>query len=214
VDMRLRPSGRQGPVATSLSAFQEYQRKEAWTWEHLALTRARVLAGNHTVGRAVETVRQEILGMPRDLVQIKKDVADMRARLAQVATSDPWDAKRGAGRMQDIELLGQAAALLSESKGRAMSDQLSAACSLGWLTRNEADEMLQIYASLWTLQAAGRLLGGRGLDVGQLGEGARGFLLDQMGAKSFETLQRDLAENAAKATQYVVRCLAAPDVAR
>jgi len=70
VDMRLRPSGRKGPVATSLAAWQDYQMAEAWTWEHLALTRARVLAGQATLAGEVEAFRRSLLaakGRGRDM---------------------------------------------------------------------------------------------------------------------------------------------------
>src|SRR5262249_56855576 len=66
VDMRLRPSGQKGPVATQLSSFIHYQAHEAWTWEHMALTRARVVSGPPALRAAVETAIHDVLVAPRD----------------------------------------------------------------------------------------------------------------------------------------------------
>ncbi|MBC7736069.1 MAG: glutamine-synthetase adenylyltransferase, partial [Candidatus Saccharibacteria bacterium] len=83
VDMRLRPSGRQGPVATSVQSFRAYQMDEAWTWEHLALTRARVLAGDTGLAAEVEALRLAVLVAKSSGPTVVRDVADMRARLAE-----------------------------------------------------------------------------------------------------------------------------------
>ncbi|MGB1209281.1 MAG: glutamine-synthetase adenylyltransferase, partial [Paracoccaceae bacterium] len=113
VDMRLRPSGNQGPVATSLAAFREYQHDKAWAWEHLALTRARVVAGPDNVAHDVEAVCTQVLGRTRDVHALLTEVAQMRARIATAKSPEgPLDPKIGAGRMQDIELLAQAGALV------------------------------------------------------------------------------------------------------
>ena len=107
VDMRLRPSGRQGPVAVGLSAFRRYQAEEAWTWEHLALTRARVVAGSPALGARVAAAITETLTRPRDETKVLADVRDMRRRLAEAnesAAAEPWEFKLGPGRMMDIEL--------------------------------------------------------------------------------------------------------------
>ena len=107
VDMRLRPSGRQGPVAVSLGAFATYQRKEAWTWETLALTRARVIAGAADLAEDVSEAIASGLRAPRAEGKVLADVAEMRTRLSQQwagAERDPWSVKEGRGRMMDIEL--------------------------------------------------------------------------------------------------------------
>ncbi|NBC96653.1 MAG: glutamine-synthetase adenylyltransferase, partial [Deinococcus-Thermus bacterium] len=104
-DMRLRPSGRQGPVATALPSFARYQREEAWTWEHMALTRARCVAGTPDVCAEAEAVREEILRQPREAAQVWGEVAKMRARLADAKPPQgPLDVKPGPGGLQDIEL--------------------------------------------------------------------------------------------------------------
>lgn len=108
VDMRLRPSGRSGPLATKLSAFEHYQAEEAWTWEHMALTRARVMTGSKTFRSKVETAIQSILCRKRDRAKIAKDVLEMRAMIAkEKGDNDIWDLKLAKGGLLDIEFLIQ-----------------------------------------------------------------------------------------------------------
>ncbi|HEF4760346.1 TPA: bifunctional [glutamate--ammonia ligase]-adenylyl-L-tyrosine phosphorylase/[glutamate--ammonia-ligase] adenylyltransferase [Pseudomonas putida] len=126
VDMRLRPSGASGLLVSSLGAFSRYQESEAWTWEHQALVRARVLVGSEDVGRAFEQVRAAILGKVRDLPTLRQEVSEMRAKMrdnlgskstaagtganAFEATA-PFDLKQDAGGIVDIEFMVQYAAL-------------------------------------------------------------------------------------------------------
>ena len=108
--MRLRPSGRQGPVATALAAFTAYQQTEAWTWEHLALTRARPVAGDRRRSASdVEAFRRSCCGPAVRRPKVLADVAEMRARIAAgEGRGGGWDLKVGPGGVQDIELLAQA----------------------------------------------------------------------------------------------------------
>ncbi|MBC2654770.1 bifunctional [glutamate--ammonia ligase]-adenylyl-L-tyrosine phosphorylase/[glutamate--ammonia-ligase] adenylyltransferase [Pseudomonas sp. MSSRFD41] len=126
VDMRLRPSGASGLLVSSLGAFGRYQENEAWTWEHQALVRARVLVGSQDVGQAFEKVRAAVLGRHRDLAKLRQEVSDMRAkmrdnlgsRLTAAGTAAnafeataPFDLKQDAGGIVDIEFMVQYAAL-------------------------------------------------------------------------------------------------------
>ncbi|PNB51260.1 bifunctional [glutamate--ammonia ligase]-adenylyl-L-tyrosine phosphorylase/[glutamate--ammonia-ligase] adenylyltransferase [Pseudomonas sp. GW456-12-10-14-LB2] len=126
VDMRLRPSGASGLLVSSLGAFARYQENEAWTWEHQALVRARVLVGSKDVGQAFENVRAQVLGKVRDLAKLQQEVSEMRAKMrdnlgskstaagtganAFEATA-PFDLKQDAGGIVDIEFMVQYAAL-------------------------------------------------------------------------------------------------------
>ncbi len=108
VDMRLRPSGRAGPVASRLDAFASYQEVEAWTWEHMALTRARVISASPAFARKIEQVIRQVLTRPRDRSIISSDVAEMRRAIAQEkGDRDIWDVKYAAGGMIDIEFIAQ-----------------------------------------------------------------------------------------------------------
>ena len=108
VDMRLRPSGQKGPVATQLSSFVHYQANEAWTWEHLALTRARVVSGPPVLRAAVETAIRDVLLKRRDRAKTAADVRDMRARIEkEKGTRDPWELKQVRGGLVDLEFIAQ-----------------------------------------------------------------------------------------------------------
>ena len=126
VDMRLRPSGDAGLLVSSLAAFERYQLEEAWTWEHQALVRARVLVGSPRVAERFEQVRAQVLGRPRELEALRVEVSEMRAKmrdnLGTRATDagrgenafDPaqsFDLKQDAGGIVDIEFMVQYAAL-------------------------------------------------------------------------------------------------------
>ncbi len=108
VDMRLRPSGNSGPIASSLEGFRRYQESDAWTWEHMALTRARVISGDSGFGDECRAVLRSILCRPRDPVKLAGDVASMRRRMAQQFPTDRlWDVKHLAGGLVDIEFIVQ-----------------------------------------------------------------------------------------------------------
>jgi glutamate-ammonia-ligase adenylyltransferase len=108
VDLRLRPSGRKGPLATQYSAFQLYQRDEAETWEHMALTRARVVAGDHDLAANIaETVRRTLM-RKRAAGTVAREVRSMRALIAsEKGDEDVWDLKLVAGGLIDIEFVAQ-----------------------------------------------------------------------------------------------------------
>jgi glutamate-ammonia-ligase adenylyltransferase len=92
VDMRLRPSGNKGPVATSLASFTQYHRDHAWTWESLALTRARIVAGDMSLARDLERIIAGDLCRPRDKAKVTADVVDMRRlMLKENAPFGLWD---------------------------------------------------------------------------------------------------------------------------
>jgi glutamate-ammonia-ligase adenylyltransferase len=108
VDMRLRPSGQKGPVATQLTGFIDYQHRDAWTWEHLALTRARVVSGPPQLRAAVEQAIRRALTRERDPARIAADVRDMRARIEkEKGTKDMWDLKQVSGGLIDLEFIAQ-----------------------------------------------------------------------------------------------------------
>ena len=108
VDTRLRPFGQSGPSAASHPAFRQYYRQDAWTWEHMALSRARVIAGDEDLGEQVTGDIRSILSTPRDPAKLLVDVADMRKRIAtQHANTHPWEVKHRRGGLVDIEFLAQ-----------------------------------------------------------------------------------------------------------
>lgn len=108
VDMRLRPSGKAGPIATSLESFRRYQRDQAWTWEQMALTRARVIAGPPPLCAEIGAAIHGVLTRRRDGAALLTDVAEMRARMAREHPGQSlWDVKPLRGGVIDIEFIVQ-----------------------------------------------------------------------------------------------------------
>ena len=108
VDMRLRPSGASGPIATSLAHFARYQRESAWTWEHMALTRARAVVGDAGLCRRVEAAVTTALCIERDRDRLVADVADMRRRIADEHPHPaPLDLRNRRGGLVDLEFITQ-----------------------------------------------------------------------------------------------------------
>lgn len=109
IDLRLRPDGDAGLLAVPIDAFESYQLKQAWPWEHQALTRARFVAGDEGIGARFDDIRQRILLLPRDPEVLRKEVRDMRARITagHPNPSGDFDLKHDRGGMVDIEFVTQ-----------------------------------------------------------------------------------------------------------
>jgi [glutamine synthetase] adenylyltransferase / [glutamine synthetase]-adenylyl-L-tyrosine phosphorylase len=121
VDMRLRPSGSKGPVAVSLDSFKAYQADSAWTWERLALTRARVVAGDQALRDEIAETVALTLAKPRDAAQIRTDVVDMRRlMLREQKVTSPWDIKRVRGGLVEVEFFAQFLQLLHAPSSRSV----------------------------------------------------------------------------------------------
>ena len=121
VDLRLRPSGQQGPLATSLASFIDYQTTSAWTWEHMALTRARVVSGPPQLRARIENAITDVLSKPRDRAAIATDVRDMRARIeADKGTTNFWDLKQVRGGLVDLEFIAQYLQLVHADKAKTV----------------------------------------------------------------------------------------------
>jgi glutamate-ammonia-ligase adenylyltransferase len=106
VDTRLRPSGAQGPIAVSLSSFARYQHESAWTWEHMALARARVLYGPAGGRAELQDMIRTVLEIDRDPVKLRADVLEMRATMAvHKPAKGPLDVKLARGGLVDVEFI-------------------------------------------------------------------------------------------------------------
>jgi glutamate-ammonia-ligase adenylyltransferase len=116
-DMRLRPSGNAGPLATSLAAFRRYQEESAWTWEHLALTRARVVDADERFAAKVDDTVAAILARPSNPARTVDDVVSMRALMAKERPPrHPFDLKLVRGGLVDLEFMAQSAQLLARAR--------------------------------------------------------------------------------------------------
>jgi len=154
IDMRLRPSGRAGPVASHIQSFAEYQEHEAWTWEHMALTRARVISASSEFRVRIEKIIRDVLMRPRDPAATANDVADMRRAIAlEKGEDDLWDLKYAAGGVVDIDFIAQYLQLVHAAEKPEILDVntlevLDNAAKLGVLGQSEA-EVLRSAARLY-----------------------------------------------------------------
>src|SRR6185312_14004537 len=151
VDMRLRPSGSAGPIASSLAAFRRYHDELAWTWEHMALTRARPVAGDPDLCRRAMALIAEILARPRDPDRLLADVAEMRRRMAaQHADPPPFEVKHRRGGLVDCEFIAQYL-MLREAASRPGIVQANTSAALAGLAAAGAvagDPAAEIVAAL------------------------------------------------------------------
>lgn len=147
IDTRLRPNGNAGLLVSTLQGFADYQRRQAWTWEHQALIRARFVLGPDALRREFDAVREEVLARPRDADEVRNTLADMRRRqLEQRRESAP---KRLLGDIQFIAELGvltQAHRAPALCRQRATTAQLEALRDCGWLGAERAAELLSAFA--------------------------------------------------------------------
>lgn len=124
VDMRLRPSGEAGLLVSSMNAFEHYQRNEAWTWETQALVRSRAVYGESSLRNQFAQIRNNVLAQPRDLLQLKQDVQQMREKMYQhLANKKPelFDLKKDTGGITDIEFIAQYLVLANTPHNPALS---------------------------------------------------------------------------------------------
>lgn len=207
VDMRLRPSGTQGPVATSWQSFKDYQQNKAWLWEHLALTRARVIAGEGSLGEDVEALRCEMVSRARAPEMVLSEVAKMRLRIQAAKQAAFWDGKLGAGRLQEIELIGQAGLLGGGSDARSIEIGLEQTVALGWLAPEQSVALARSYRLFWQMQLSTKLLSEQVIDDEQMpdviGLGGLAFLLRETGFDSLDNLRTGVAETAKDAAQVL-----------
>ena len=123
VDTRLRPNGASGLLVSPIGAFERYQAEHAWTWEHQALVRARMIVGSEALRERFEAVRAEILQRPRDRDVLRSEVATMRERMRRELSKDApgrFDLKRGYGGVADIEFMVQYGVLAGASATPAL----------------------------------------------------------------------------------------------
>ncbi len=174
VDARLRPSGRQGMLVTSFDAFAEYQGRDAQPWEHLALMRARAIAGQiGAASEALDRARSQVLALERPPWP---EVADMRARV-EAERGDESDGriafKTGPGGLMDVDFLG-AGAVLERGAQRKPPDVPGNPALLRSMAHGEGVEsLITAYTDLRRIEAAARWVSGRGVDA--LEPGAESF---------------------------------------
>ena len=215
VDMRLRPSGRSGPVATSLDAFAGYQDTEAWTWEHMALTRARVVSGPPAFTARVEEVIRGVLCRKRDPAAVAADVVEMRQAIAKEKGEDArWELKYAAGGLVDLEFIAQYLQLVHAAEKPEILDANTArvfdkAWRLGLLSAEDADVLRPAARLYHTLTQILRLSLSGPFDPKTAGAGLLGLLFSAADLPNFATLNAHVAETQQKVRATFNRILAA-----
>jgi glutamate-ammonia-ligase adenylyltransferase len=221
VDMRLRPSGRSGPVATHIGSFAEYQSRDAWTWEHMALTRARVVSASPEFASRVEQVVAETLRKPRDLELIAGDVVEMRGAVAlEKGDASRWDLKYAAGGLIDIEFIAQYLQLVHADKHPAILDTstsrvLEKARSAGALAREDADILRPAVRLYQALTQILRLCLSGPFDPKKSSPELLRLLARAADVPDFASVEATLADTQEKVRQAFVRILGdAPEARR
>jgi [glutamine synthetase] adenylyltransferase / [glutamine synthetase]-adenylyl-L-tyrosine phosphorylase len=199
VDMRLRPSGQKGPVATQLSGFTHYQQHDAWTWEHLALTRARVVSGPPALRAAVEQAIRAALTRERDRSKTAQDVRDMRALMEkEKGTRDIWELKQVRGGLVDLEFIAQYLQLIhAHAHPDALStNTVEALVNLdraGLLPPSATDVLLPAARLFGNLTQVLRLCLDGPFVVGKAADGLKALLVRAGESPEFSRLEADLA---------------------
>ncbi len=198
VDMRLRPSGNSGPVATRLDAFIKYQREQAWTWEHMALTRARAITGPPALRSAIEGTIRDVLTRPRDREKVAQDVLEMRQRIAAEKGCDViWDLKQARGGLVDLEFITQFLQIVHCHDRPDVLDQntvpgLEKLASAGCLKPSDAECLIPAARLLHSLTQVLRLCLDGAFDPEKAPRGLKTLLAQAGEVPDFERLEDEL----------------------
>ncbi len=166
-DLRLRPDGASGLIVSSVAAFRRYQREQAWTWEHQALTRARFVAGDAAIGEAFEAEREAVLRLERDARRLADEVVEMRRKMhaGHPNPTDRFDLKHDEGGMVDIEfavqflILAHAHAHPALTRNAGNIALLRIAGEIGLVDAGNAEAVADAYRTYRKQQHAVRLTG-------------------------------------------------------
>jgi glutamate-ammonia-ligase adenylyltransferase len=155
IDMRLRPSGNSGMLVSSLSAFEKYQQQSAWTWEHQALVRSRVIAGDKVTAQGFNAIRIEQLRKKRNIEKLRNDVAEMRIKMRKhldKSTKDgKYSLKQASGGIVDIEFMVQFAVLAWSFKSEQLVQWtdtvrlLETMSHSGVISMQQAQQLIEAY---------------------------------------------------------------------
>ena len=223
VDMRLRPQGQSGPLVTSPSALRKYYGLddtgggEAWTWEYLALTRARCIVGDGALCARIDAILREALTAERDAAKLRADVRDMRARIAREhPPKHDWHVKYLPGGLVDLEFLAQTLQLqhaaarpevLAANTQRAFENLGDA----GVLSPTEAESLVHATRLMRQVQGLLRLMAGEDFDETQAPAGLKAHLARACGAAGFEDLRHHVLDSASRVRHIFARHIGDPD---
>lgn len=216
IDMRLRPSGKAGPIAVSLNAFRQYQESSAWTWEHMALTRARVVTGDPDLTAKIEQAIVDILTAPRDSDRLLVDVAQMRDRIArQHEAKSLWQIKHLRGGLVDLEFLAQYLQLrhgaahpeiFDPSTQKAFTKLVQA----GLIGASLGGRLIEATRLMRQVQGYLRLTLGDSFDESTAPEGLKAALAEATGTADFGALRHAVITSAQTAHEAFVEIIDEP----
>ncbi|MGH6889294.1 MAG: bifunctional [glutamine synthetase] adenylyltransferase/[glutamine synthetase]-adenylyl-L-tyrosine phosphorylase [Rhizomicrobium sp.] len=216
VDMRLRPTGNKGPVAVSIQSLQRYHAQDAWTWERLALTRARVVAGQEELRRKTEAVIRGALTRETDPERLVRETREMRDRLAaQNPAQGNWDLKYANGGLVDIEFVCQYLQLRFAPQSAAVLDPntvsaLERLALAGCLEKGDADVLARAATLQLALLNILRISSAGRFDPDGATRGMKALLVRAGGTDDFSRLEDGLAEAQARARAVFERLLPGP----
>jgi [glutamine synthetase] adenylyltransferase / [glutamine synthetase]-adenylyl-L-tyrosine phosphorylase len=219
VDMRLRPSGHAGPLANALEGFEAYHAQSAWTWEHMALTRARVIHGPPGLVDRLADIVKSTLCRPRDLTGLVRDIADMRDRIGRHAPAKTvWDFKHLPGGLFDIDFVAQYLALRHAAARPDIlhphpAEMLRRAALAGFLDRQNADQLRATRRLLSDVQSLLRLTLNTDeatFDETKAPEGQRRLIAETEGAADLDELRARIADETSSAHAIYRRLIEEP----
>ena len=214
VDMRLRPTGNKGPVAVSLESFAVYHASESWTWEHMALTRGRLVAGTPALCRRVEAEIRRRLTEPRQAAAIITDARDMREKMALTFPgANPWDLKHAPGGLVDIEFIAQTLQLVHAPARPTVLDTNTIGALLmlkgtGALAAGDADALIASARLQHALTQVLRIALDETPKIEEATPGLKTLLTRAAEANSFAEVQQRLAECQRQTREIFNRLLA------
>ena len=219
IDTRLRPSGTSGPIATEAAAFRRYHEEDSWTWEHMALTRARPVAGDPDLAAAVMADIRAVLCTPRDADSLLADVAAMRERIdGERHTENRWRLKHVRGGLLDLEFIAQYHLLRHAARHPSILVQSTQSMyrrlgEAGVLAVDDAGELAEMLAFLQRLQGLLRLTVGTNREVDRFTPGVRETLARAMGTDDFAALEARIVAIQDRVRAAYHRLVAAPAAA-
>lgn len=208
VDMRLRPMGKDGPLATDINAFERYYRDDAWTWELMALTRARAVTGPSDLVARIESAVRDRLCQTRDPAKLAADVHDMRRRMAKEhGTDDPFAVKHVRGGLVDIEFIVQFLQLRDAAEKPQVLvtgtlEALTALADAGSIDQARAEDLTSAATLYYSTQAMRRLSLSGDFDEHTAPEGLRRALCRAAATPDISALKHELLEAQARVYKH------------
>ena len=219
IDMRLRPSGNAGPIATTLGGWRQYYEQDSWTWEHMALTRARVVTGEPNLKARIEAALRDILCAPRDGDRLLIDVAEMRARIERERPARSiWSVKYLRGGLTDLEFLAQYLMLKHapehpELLGGSTQEVFAGLARAGHLEATSARRLIEATRLVRQVQGMLRLTAAPAFDADRGSESLQASLARAAGMADFAALRESLIAGAQEVHEVFIEMIEEPALA-